>query len=177
MPITRTRTLFLSPDDDCHAALLAAARSATKSLHVLIYGFTLPDLVDVLIQKQHAGLSVGVVVDHTQASGATQEPLMQRLVDAGVPVTITTSHGAIMHEKCLLVDLELGADHNASLAVYGSWNFSRGANKQANHLQSDNDPSICAAFWQQYQQMQQYGVAHCPQLSPRGASAPAARLS
>ncbi len=166
MPITRTRTLFISPDDDCTAALIAAAQSAQHSLHLTIYGFTLNDLADVFMQKHRAGLPVGIVADKTQASGPTEKALLQKLVDAGVPVTIATSPtGAINHEKCLLIDVaELGPDHNDSCVCYGSFNFSSSAEKQENHLQIDNDPSMCGLFWRQYQETEAYGRIHCAQL-------------
>ncbi|HLG70585.1 MAG TPA: phospholipase D-like domain-containing protein [Chloroflexota bacterium] len=167
MAITRSRSLYVTPDDDAHAALIAAAQAATTSLHLSIYGFTLADLGQIFIDKKAAGLSVGIVVDKTQAAGPKQHALLQRLVDNGVPVTIATSPtGAINHEKCLLVDLELGADHNESYACYGSFNFSDSAEKQENHLCVDNDPTVCALFWRQYQETEAYGKAHCTQLSP-----------
>lgn len=170
MPIVRTRTLYISPDDDCTAALLAAAARATASLHVLIYGFTLAPLADLLIAKRTAGCTVGVVADHTQAAGHAERPVLQRLVDAGVPVTIATApSGAILHEKALLIDIERGPDHNDSYAVYGSWNFSAGAERQENHLQVDNDPSMCALLWRQYQEADAVGRAHPAwQLAPSG---------
>lgn len=175
MPITRSRTLYVTPDDDAHAALIAAATSATTSLHLTIYGFTLADLAQIFIDKMRAGLSVGIVVDKTQAAGPKQHALLQTLVDAGVPVTIATSPtGAINHEKCLLIDLELGADHNDSYACYGSFNFSDSAEKQENHLQVDNDPGICQMFWRQYQETQAYGAAHDTQLTPSATHGEAA---
>src|SRR5437588_8216249 len=63
MPITRTRTLFLAPEDDCHAALLATAQMARVSIHAMIFGFTLPDLAEILVQKHQEGLRTGVVAD------------------------------------------------------------------------------------------------------------------
>lgn len=176
MPIERRRVLYISPDDDCAAALIAAANAATVSLHVLIYGFTLESLADICIAKQQAGLTVGIVADRTQSAGPTEHALLQRIVDAGVPVTIATAPtGAINHEKVLLVDIELGATHNESFAVYGSWNFSSSASKQENHLQSDNDPSICTLFWQQYQETQAYGALHPAwQITPTPQPSPGA---
>ena len=161
MPIERRRVLYVSPDDNCEAALISAANAATTSLHLSIYGFTLESLAGICMAKQQAGLAVGIVADRTQAAGPAEKALLQRLVDAGVPVTIATAPtGAINHEKVLLVDLELGATHNASFAVYGSYNMSASAAKQENHLQSDNDPSVCVLFWQQYCETLAVGMAH-----------------
>lgn len=172
MPIERRRVVYLSPQDDAHAALLAAACAAKRSLHLMIYGFTLADLGEVLVAKQTAGLAVGVVVDKTQAAGPTQHTLLQHLVDAGVPITITTSHGAIMHEKVLLADLCDGPEANNSFVAFGSYNFSSSAQKQANVLITENDPVLCRYFWGQYQALEEYGAAHCTQLRP-SAQAPA----
>jgi phosphatidylserine/phosphatidylglycerophosphate/cardiolipin synthase-like enzyme len=172
MPIERRRVLYVSPADNVHDALLAVAQAATVSLYMSIYGFTLDDLAEVFIAKHQAGLQVGIVADRSQAAGPAERAILQKLVNAGVPVTIATAPtGAINHEKVLLVDLELGADHNQSFAVYGSFNFSFGAAKQENHLQTDNDPSVCAYLWKQYQETEAHGKLHpewqlVPQVPP-----------
>ena len=172
MPLESRRVIYLSPADDVRAAVLAAARAATRSLHVLAYAFTLSDLADVVRAKHAAGLAVGVVVDRTQSGGRAQKALLQKLVDAGVDVTITTAHGALMHQKILLVDAAspqqggLGVEHNDSFVVYGSWNFSASSQAQANTCITENNGGLCRYFWHQYEDLRAYGRARYPQLTP-----------
>jgi hypothetical protein len=193
MPIIRTRTLFVSPDDDCLDALLRTAQTASMSLHAYIYAFTLEALADLFISKKLAGMTVGIVCDLSQSTGHAEHGLLQRLVDAGVPLTITTSPtGAIMHVKALLVDAAppehggLGPHHNDSVCLYGSWNFSGhvplpidgetiehfslragGAQSQWNTLFVDNDPGFIQYLWLKYLEAEEYGRTHIPQLVPR----------
>jgi len=173
MPIKRWREFHRTPKDPVHQVVLDAAKGATKSLHITAYGLTLDDLGTIVIDKHKAGLEVGVVADKTQSGGHAQHALLQRMVDAGVPVTIATAPtGAINHEKALIIDVLLGADSNKSYAVYGSWNMSFSADKQENHAQLDNDPIIVADLYAQYIEAQEYGAKHCKQLSPTAAEAP-----
>lgn len=170
---------YLSPHDDCFDALLRAAKAATASIHVLIYSFTMTPLADILIEKHKTGLEVAVVADKTQSAGPHQKSLLQRLVDAGIPVTISTSMtGAILHTKALLIDMKLpgGANDNGSFSVFGSFNFSgtfdkktgkaTGAQAQDNVLVTENSAALVTFFYQQFLETQDYGRAHCEQLKP-----------
>ena len=100
MAIKRWSEFHRTPHDSVHQVLLDYCAMAQHSLHADVYGFTDADIGDIFIAKHKAGLEVGVVSDHTQAGGKTQHALLQRLVDAGVPVTIATSPtGAINHAE------------------------------------------------------------------------------
>jgi phosphatidylserine/phosphatidylglycerophosphate/cardiolipin synthase-like enzyme len=168
--IERRYVLYQTPDDDVAAAVVKAANAATVSLRLLVYGFTLHALKDVLIAKHRAGLTTGVVADKTQSAGHAQLSILHDLVDAGVPVTITTSpKGRIMHQKMLLVDQERGALDNESWVGAGSYNLTESAEAESNHFWTWNDPSVCQSFWQQYQELEAWGKAHCTQLTPTTA--------
>lgn len=162
---TRRRVMYFSPENDVQSAVLRAAAAAQMSLHVMIYGFTLGALADILIVKHQTGLATGVLSDRTQAAGKTQRAMLQRLAAAGVPVTLTSSDraGAIMHDKVLLVDVAAGVEDPRSFAAYGSYNLSASAAKQANHWATDNDPAIVAAQWARYQRLEAHGRAKVKQ--------------
>jgi phosphatidylserine/phosphatidylglycerophosphate/cardiolipin synthase-like enzyme len=167
VPVERWRHFYTAPDDNCEGAILAAAGNATVSLHVLIYALTMRSLLALIKQKKAEGLIVGVVADLSQSIGHAERPLLQDLVDNGVPVTITTSPtGAIMHTKALLIDHELGTEHNASHVVYGSMNLSVTGPKQANFVVIENDPTMCDYLLRAYHELEQFGKAHVPQLVP-----------
>ena len=174
MPVKRWREFHRTPFDQPMDTIVAYCQEATKSLHGSVYGWTYKPLAQVFVDKHKAGLEVGLVVDKTQAAGTKQKPLLQWMVDEGVPVTIATAPtGQINHEKALLVDVLLGADANESYAVYGSLNYSEGGPKQENHVQCDNDPTIVADLYKQFIEAQAYGMQHPQwQLKPNTAEPP-----
>lgn len=120
------KSLF-SPNDDVQAEILAEVSTASKSIYVMIYGFTLAPLVDILIAKHLAGVDVQLVLDHTQAGGHAEVSQLERLKGAGVPYVIGTSPQAhaILHEKGIVIDGEK--------VITGSYNFSDSAKNQVNH--------------------------------------------
>lgn len=117
-----------SPDDPIQEELLNEVQEAKESILMMIYGFHLPSLTDLLIVKHQAGVKVQCVLDHTQASGKAEKVEVQKLIDAGLDVTIGTSPKAheIMHEKGFCLDGER--------TITGSYNFSLSAAKQVNHM-------------------------------------------
>lgn len=170
MAIKRWTEFHRTPHDAVHQTLLDYCAMAQHSLHADVYGFTDGDIADIFIAKHQSGLEVGVVSDHTQAAGKAQHALLQRLVDAGVSVTIATSPtGAINHVKYLIIDGILGANDNASYAILGSLNPTSSGEKQENFFFAINDPVIVADLYQQYLEAQAVGVKHPQwQLSPTG---------
>ena len=155
---------YFAPYDDVALALVNLAASATKSIHIDIYGLTLAQLIDVLIARHRAGINVRVVGDHTQAMGTAEKPQLQRLVDAGIDLIITTSsHGAIDHSKYLIVDGDLGALNEASCVGFGSFNFSLSASLQDNTFTIRNDAGLVAQFMANWQVVRDFGAAHHPE--------------
>lgn len=169
-PVVRSRTLWFSPGDDARDQLVAFIRQARRSVHLNVYGLADPEVTDALLDRHAAGAVVSVVCDHTQASGPADRAQLQRLVDAGVELVITTSPtGAIDHEKVALIDVVDGVMADTSAVWYGSYNFSQSAQKQRNYGEADNDPSVVARFWSDWQASHDFGVAHHPewQLAPQ----------
>ena len=166
--IESRRSVYLSPVDSCEDALIAIAAGATKSIHVFCYAFTDHALAGILMQAVKDGKAVGVVVDSTQAAGATQRPLMQLLVDNGVPLTISRSTaGGILHEKVIVRDGGLGPESNDSFVIYGSFNLTnQTAERQENWLITDNDPRLVADFMARYAAVEAFGKANVKQMAP-----------
>lgn len=118
------RTLF-SPDDDTAGEFIKWLSGAQKSIHIAIYGFHLPNLLEVLIAKQKDGVGVHLVMDRTQAMGHAEHPEVDELIKNGVDVVIGTSQKhRIMHNKFTVVD-ELEVED-------GSWNYSESASLESN---------------------------------------------
>lgn len=116
-------TCYLMPDDHAEAEQrfleLVAAPGETW---LIAYGFTLTDAADNLITAHRRGVPLHLYLDRTQSAGPTAKPIVQRLVDAGVEVTIGTSTSGrkyICHTKGLVVDTPSGPQ-----CWEGSVNFS-----------------------------------------------------
>ena len=134
------RTLF-APDDDTTGEFLKFIGGAQSSITMLIYGYHLPALSDILIAKHKAGVRVRIILDHSQEAGKAEGVEVQRLIDAGVPILIGTSpeHGQILHTKMTVVDGEHVED--------GSWNYSTSAGFQSNTMHfAEHAPDYAKAF-------------------------------
>lgn len=142
------KTLY-SPDDDIHSELIKEVTEAQESILMMIYGFTLPDLTDLLIQKHQAGVKVQCVMDLSQSRGKTEKVQVQKLLDAGLDVVIGTSPVAhqIMHEKGLCLD--------GARTITGSWNFSTSAAKQVNHMDFIYSEDRAAKFTEFFNEIRQ----------------------
>lgn len=128
-----------SPQDDIQTRLLDEVSKAEKSIYMMIYGFHLPSLTDLLIQKHKEGVLVQCVLDFSQSKGTAEKVEVQRLIDVGVDVVVGTSPMAhqIMHEKLLIIDMVK--------TISGSYNFSLSAEKQVNHCDIFYSPD--RAMW------------------------------
>ena len=117
-----------SPRDDIQSKFLELIGSAQESIYIMIYGFHLPALTDLLIAKHQAGLDVRLILDLSQSKGKAESEEVQKLKDAGLNLIIGTSPVAhqIMHEKETIID--------GKRVLSGSWNYSLSAQKQVNHM-------------------------------------------
>jgi phosphatidylserine/phosphatidylglycerophosphate/cardiolipin synthase-like enzyme len=166
-----TVTTWFSPWDDTTGKFLEFINGAKKSLFIVIYGFHLPLLTDLLIIKYAAGVEIGLILDHSQAAGTAEKGELQRLVTAGVPFLIGTSpvHGQILHSKFSVRD---GHD-----VEFGSWNYSISASQQSNTMTFISDPTYAAQFIFHYHRLHAFIMLHDMTLQPAGAlSAPDAEV-
>lgn len=145
--LTYYKTTFAPYDvpDPAHH-ILDLVHSAAHEIHIDIYGFTWPPLMDALIAAHQALVDVQIVADHTQAEGTAEKPQLQRLVNAGIPVLIgTSSRGAIDHSKYIVVD--------QAVVGFGSFNFSQSALAQDNTFTETNDAAMVATFLANWQRV------------------------
>src|SRR5436853_1540339 len=96
-------TGYLLPDDGMVAeAEFLKHLNDGGELYMIAFGFTLVPMVDALIQRKDR---LHIYVDNSQAGGVMAKPQIQRLVNAGVEVTLGTSTAGsryICHSKCLV---------------------------------------------------------------------------
>lgn len=166
MPATasvQVRTLF-SPFDDTEGEFLKFINSAQHSVYCVIYGYHLPRLSDALIAKHAAGLSVNLILDHSQERGRAEQQEVQRLVNAGMGLLVGTSPvvGNIIHSKFTVIDEQS--------VEFGSWNYSTSASKQSNTVSIIQDKTYARAFLDHYHRLHGFIALHQMQYEPTNAT-------
>lgn len=110
--------VYFSPKGGCAEAIINLIGSANKSIHILIYSFTLDSIGNALIEAYKRGVDVRVVFERNEISEYSE---YWRLKGAGVPVRNDTN-SYLMHNKVMIVDSEI--------VVTGSYNWSRSAEER-----------------------------------------------
>ena len=109
--------IFFSPKGECEETIIKWINNANKSIHILIYSFTLDSIANALINAHNRGVDVKVVFEKSQIGRGSE---YQRLKKAGVPVrNDTNSH--LMHNKVMIID--------GKIVFTGSYNWSFNAEK------------------------------------------------
>lgn len=109
---------YFSPKGGCSEAIINLIDSANKSIHVLIYIFTLDSIGDALIRAFRRGVDVKVIFEKREIDEYSE---YWRLKNAGVPVRNDTNP-YLMHNKIMIVDSEI--------VVTGSYNWSWSAEER-----------------------------------------------
>ncbi len=129
--ITTTVQCFLLPDDGAEAqALFLQHLKDPYEMWIIAYSFTLTPMIDEIIANNSPPGLIHIYLDYSQSTGRAEAPQVQRLVDAGVEVTIGTSPVGtqyICHTKGIVCD-----DRPQPWCWEGSVNFSLGGWHQVN---------------------------------------------
>ena len=122
---------------------------------IIAYGFTLVPMIDELIGVHKRGKKLHLYLDHTQASGKAETVDVDRLVHAGVEVTIGTSpvRGLICHTKGVVVD----GVH--PWCWEGSVNFSNNGFSQVNTAMAFESKLWRDRFVQQFEELRAFAWA------------------
>jgi phosphatidylserine/phosphatidylglycerophosphate/cardiolipin synthase-like enzyme len=129
-----------SPKGNCANILVKWINQASKSVHVLIYSFTLDKVRDALIQAKNRGVDVKVVMDAQQSGLQGAEYI--NLKNAGVPIRLDRASGE-MHHKVAIID--------GAVVITGSFNWSANANDEnRENLVVLRDQNWAQAFEQQF---------------------------
>lgn len=162
---------YISPDQDIKRAYLSYVAQARSSIFLLIFGFHISELTDMLIAKHAAGLTVGCIFDHSQAQGQAEAREILRLLLAGVPLLIGTSWeaGQLIHTKVTVIDSEWVEE--------GSWNYSESATKQRNTARFTRSAELAHFYLEEYDKQRAYILNHETIFQPKREIAPPAALA
>ena len=142
-----------SPEGSALQLVLNTIDTAQKSIRLMGYSFTSPEVSRSLIQAKQRGVDVKVVLDWkaNNAKGSAGAAAMNLLVNAGIPVR-TVSQFKIMHDKVIITD-----GRNVET---GSFNFSRAAarSNSENALVIRDYPALAATYLQHWQSRWEMGT-------------------
>lgn len=152
--ITSTIECFLLPGDGpaAETALLKHLED-NGEMYITAYAFTLVPMIDQLLANFKRGDPLHLYLDYSQESGVAEKPEVQRLVDAGMEVTIGTSpEGSkyICHTKGI-VCLD-----KSPWCWEGSVNFSESAWHQVNTAMMFSSSAWAQAFVDQFKGLRQF---------------------
>lgn len=141
-----------SPEGSALPLVLNTIDAAQKSIRLMGYSFTSPEVSRSLIQAKQRGVDVKVVLDWkaNNAKGSAGAAAMNLLVNAGIPVR-TVSQFKIMHDKVIITD-----GRNVET---GSFNFSRAAarSNSENALVIRDYPVLADTYLQHWQSRWEMG--------------------
>lgn len=160
--------LFPDDQDRGQGMLIGRLRSPAET-YGISYGFTFQPMVDAILQAQADGAPQHFYLDRSQSRGAAEAPQVQRMVDAGVEVTIGTSTAGsrfICHTKGFVV---LDYEPDGPWCWEGSINFSQGGWRQVNTAMVFRSQPFADHFLAQFRALRAYAWRSHPewQVMPR----------
>ena len=104
-PIGSTGVTIIVEPSDKGAALLAAIKGATTSIHMTMYLLSSTDITSALVAAKKKGLEVKVVLNQTFPSGGGSNATpFTTLKNGGVDVVYAPAAYTYTHEKCVILD-------------------------------------------------------------------------
>ncbi|WP_414500554.1 phospholipase D family protein [Zymobacter sp. IVIA_12111.31 C1] len=129
-----------SPEGTASALVLDVINNAKRSLRMLSYVMTSPDIVNALIAAKQRGVNILVVADYNvnQSREKSQECL-KALLRAGIPVRVTNAYRSL-HDKVIIAD--------KNTVQTGSFNYAYSAfsMNSENVVVITDAPSVTASF-------------------------------
>jgi phosphatidylserine/phosphatidylglycerophosphate/cardiolipin synthase-like enzyme len=99
------RAFFMTPSDGGLQPVIDAIAGAKKSIRMMMFHLTVPDVENALIAAKSRGVDVKIILDaknlEGRGSGAT---VAQRLVDHGIEITKSSPAFSITHVKAMVID-------------------------------------------------------------------------
>lgn len=111
--------VYFSPKGGCADAVLYWIGRANRSIHVLMFIFSLDSIADALISAHKRGVEIKVVFEKSQSYSQ-----YATLKSAGIEVGNDTNWEGIMHNKIAIID--------GSIVMTGSFNWTPTADRNNN---------------------------------------------
>ena len=109
-----------SPEGSAREVVLNAISSAQRSIHMMAYSFTAPDIVRALADAHKRGVDVRIVVDENGNKTRPSIAAMNYAVNNGIALR-TDGDYKIQHDKVMIID--------GDTVETGSFNFTASAEK------------------------------------------------
>ena len=128
---------------DCSSLIRYWISRANESVHVMVYGFTLDDLSEALIEAKGRGVEVRVVIERESAYWSGSE--YERLLRAGVDVRLD-GNPHTMHHKVVVID--------GKIVITGSYNWTWSAeNRNDENVVILMDEGLAGSYEREFQRV------------------------
>lgn len=114
-----------SPEGGAQSLVLKTINNAKKSIRMMAFSFSAPDVMKALVDAQQRGVDVRAVIDEEGNTRAKSLSAMRYITQHGVRLR-TDNHYRIQHDKVIIVDDDT--------VETGSFNFA----KSSEYLNSEN---------------------------------------
>lgn len=129
-------SVYFSPHGGATEAVVREVNAATKTINVLAYGFTSPQIAQALVDAEARGVDVEVILDKSNTTAKATEEWF--VLSHGVAVRIDSRH-AIAHSKVMIIDGET--------IISGSFNFTTAAEEHnSENLLVISDEMLAAKY-------------------------------
>lgn len=128
-----------SPEGSAQQIVLNAINSSQKSIHVMAYSFTAPDIMKALARAKDRGVEVKIVVDEKGNLTKSSLAAMNYIVNHGIALR-TDNDFRIQHDKVMIID--------SDTVELGSFNFTYSAEKynSENAMVIHDNPEIAGLY-------------------------------
>lgn len=142
--------VYFSPNGGAQEAVVKEINGAKKNIFVQAYSFTNQPIAKALVEAQHRGVSVYMILDK---SNQTAKYSAADFTDHfGVDTYIDDKH-AIAHNKVMIID--------KVTVITGSYNFTRAAeNNNAENLLVIHSAQLADAYFANWAEHQKHSVPY-----------------
>lgn len=140
-----------SPEGGAQELVLKTINDATKSIRMMAFSFSAPDIMNALVAAQKRGVDVQIVIDQNGNVSGKSLQAMRYVAHNGVKLR-TDNHYRIQHDKVIIVD--------GSTVETGSFNFAKTAESKnsENVIVIHNAPDLVAEYLAHWENRWQQGV-------------------
>lgn len=140
-----------SPEGGAQELVLKTINNATKSIRMMAFSFSAPDVMSALVAAQKRGVDVQIVIDENGNVSDKSLLAMRYVTQNGVKLR-TDNHYRIQHDKVIIVD--------GCTVETGSFNFAKTAEykNSENVIVIHNAPDLVAQYLAHWENRWKQGV-------------------